>query len=324
MCTAVSYKTKDHYFGRNLDLGYSYDETVTITPRNFPFHFRRAGDLKSHYAMIGMAYVFQDYPLYYEATNEAGLSMAGLNFPGNADYKPESGDKDNILPFELIPWIIGRCRDVEEAERLLGRINLVKLPFHETMPLAPLHWMISDRTRSIVVECMKSGLNIYDNPVGVLTNNPSFDYQLLRLNDYMSLSSKNPENRFSRDLELKTYCCGMGALGLPGDSSSASRFVKAAFTKLNSVCDGTEAGSVSQFFHILGSVAMQRGCVDTGDGTYDITIYSSCCNTDKGIYYYTTYENSQITGVDMHRENLDGNSLISYPMMTGQRIRMQN
>lgn len=324
MCTAVSYKAKNHYFGRNLDLGYSYDETVTITPRNFPFHFRRAGDLKSHYAMIGMAYVFEDYPLYYEATNEAGLSMAGLNFPGNADYKPESGDEDNISPFELIPWIIGRCRDVEEARRLLGRINLVKLPFHETMPLAPLHWMISDRTHSIVVECMKSGLNIYDNPVGVLTNNPPFDYQLLRLNDYMSLSNKNPENRFSKELDLKTYCCGMGALGLPGDSSSASRFVKAAFTKLNSVCDGTEAGSVSQFFHILSSVAMQRGCVDTGDGTYDITIYSSCCNTDKGIYYYTTYENSQITGVDMHRENLDGNSLISYPMMTGQRIWMQN
>ncbi len=116
----------------------------------------------------------------------------------------------------------------------------------------------------------------------------------------------------------------MGAMGLPGDLSSASRFVKAAFTKLNSRCGSSEAESVSQFFHILKSVEQQRGCVHMGEGKYEITIYSSCCNADKGIYYYNTYDNSQITAVDMRRENLEGSELIAYPVLKEQNILMQN
>ena len=110
MCTAATYRTKDHYFGRNLDYEFAYNQTVTVTPRNYPFVFRRMGEMKSHYAMIGMAFVQQNYPLYYDATNEKGLSMAGLNFPVNADYKPEAEGLDNITPFELIPWIMRKRR----------------------------------------------------------------------------------------------------------------------------------------------------------------------------------------------------------------------
>ena len=323
MCTAATYKTKDHYFGRNLDYEYSYNETVTVTPRNYPFKFRRAGEMPSHYAMIGMAFVQNGYPLYYDATNEKGLSMAGLNFPGNADYKPEAPEKDNITPFEFIPWILGRCENVSEAREKLASLNLLNENFSEQLPLSPLHWMISDRDESIVVESVRDGLKIYDNPVGVMTNNPTFDYHLTNLSNYMSLSRSDPENRFSKDVELKTYSRGMGGLGLPGDLSSASRFVKAAFTRLNSLSGESESESVSQFFHILGSVAQQKGCCQVEHG-FEYTIYSSCCNTDKGIYYYTTYENSRISGVDMRREDLDGEKLISYPLITGQQIKMQN
>lgn len=324
MCTAVTYKTKDHYFGRSLDLEYSYNETVTVTPRNFPLHFRKVKDLQQHYAMIGMAFVVDNYPLYYDATNEKGLSMAGLNFPGNADYKPETEGKDDVAPFEFIPWILGQCATIAEAKERLERINLVKINFSDEMPLAELHWIISDREESVTVECTKEGLKVYDNPAGVLTNNPGFDMQMFNLNNYMSLSIEAPVNSFSRKLNLEPYCRGMGAMGLPGDLSSASRFVRAAFTKMNSVSGDSESESISQFFHILGSVFQQRGCVRIGEGEYEMTIYSSCCNTDKGIYYYTTYENSQITGVDMHRENLNDNRLAAYPLVLGQQIRMQN
>ena len=324
MCTAITYKTKDHYFGRNLDLEYSYRETVTIMPRNFPLKFRHVEVPEKFFAMIGMATVAENYPLFYEATNEKGLSMAGLNFPGNADYKPFVDGKDNVSPFEFIPWILGQCSTVKEARALLERINLLKENFSEELPLSPLHWMISDREESITVESVKEGLKIYDNPVGVLTNNPSFDYQIFNLNNYMSLSIEAPVNSFSKELDLKTYSRGMGAMGLPGDLSSASRFVKAVFTKMNSLSGASESESISQFFHILGSVAQQRGCVHMGEGKYEITLYSSCCNTDKGIYYYTTYENSRITGVDMHKENLEGIELIGYPLIQGQQIYMQN
>ena len=241
MCTAVTYKTKDHYFGRNLDLEYSYKETITITPRNYVFDFRRMGKLESHFAMIGMAYVADGYPLYYDAANEKGLSIAGLNFPGNADYKPYCDGKDNVTPFELIPWILSQCATVSEAERLLSRINLLKENFCDELPLSPLHWIISDKERSITLESVKSGVSIYENPVGVLTNNPTFDYHLFNLNNYMSLTKGEPKNTFAgeKDLALKTYSRGMGAMGLPGDASSMSRFVKAAFVKMNA-CSGEE------------------------------------------------------------------------------------
>ena len=324
MCTAATYKTKDHYFGRTLDYEFSYQEEVTVTPRNYPFHFRKMGDLEKHYAMIGMATVMDQVPLYYEATNEKGLSMAGLNFVGNADYKEEAEGKDNVAPFEFIPWILGQCANLDEARELLSRVNLVRINYNDQLPLAQLHWMISDRGASITVESVREGLKIYDNPVGVMTNNPPFDYQMFNLNNYMGLSREKVENHFADGLDLNAYSRGMGALGLPGDLSSASRFVKVAFTKMNSISGDSESESISQFFHILGSVDQQRGCVHMGNNQYEITIYTSCCNTDKGIYYYTTYENSQISGVDMHKENLDGQDLARYPLIKGQQIRMQN
>ena len=326
MCTAISYKTKDHYFGRNLDLEYSYNETVTITPRNFIFEFRKVGKMKSHFAMIGTAYIAEGYPLYYDATNENGLSIAALNFPQNAHYKLFCEGKDNITPFELIPWVLGQCATVGEAEKLLEQINILNENFSDELPLSPLHWIISDKERSITLESVKAGIKVYDNSVGVLTNNPTFDYQLFNLNNYMSLTNDAPQNTFALDnnLQLKTYSRGMGAMGLPGDCSSMSRFVRATFVKMNSVSGDTENESVSQFFHILQSVAMPRGCVKAGENDYAVTIYSSCCNTDRGIYYYTTYNNNQINAVDMHKENLNGNALITYSLKTQQSIEYHN
>ena len=144
------------------------------------------------------------------------------------------------------------------------------------------------------------------------------------LNNYMGLSKEHPQNHFSNKLDLCAYSRGMGAMGMPGDLSSSSRFVKAAFTKLNSVSGDAESESIGQFFHILASVEQQRGCVHIGDGQYELTIYSSCCNTDKGIYYYKTYENSQITAVDMYREDLESDEIVSYSLVTGQQISWQN
>lgn len=324
MCTAISFCTKDHYFGRNLDLEYSYRETVTITPRNYPFVFRKLPILREHYALIGMAYIKNNYPLYYDATNEKGLSIAGLNFPGNACYYDESPVKSNVTPFELIPWLLSRCSCVDDALKSLENTNLVDIAYSQELPLTPLHWLLSDASKSVTIEATNEGFFVHPNPVGVLTNNPPFPHQMLQLNNYLSLSAAPAKNTFSKHLSLNANSRGMGALGLPGDYSSSSRFVKACFIKENSVCGMTESESISQFFHILDSVAHPRGCVKVKESAYEITVYSSCCNTCKGIYYYTTYENNQITGIDMYLENLDGQELISYPLITGQQIFMQN
>lgn len=323
MCTAVTYQTNDFYFGRNLDYEFSYNENIVITPKNYRFKFRKVKNSYKHYAMIGMATVAENYPLYYDATNEKGLSMAGLNFPDNACYKPIRCDKENIAPFEFIPYILSQCDSVESAEKLLQDINIAEISFSDDFPLAPLHWIISDKEKSITVEPVSEGLKIYDNPVGILTNNPPFEYHLYNLNNFMSVSASEALNRFSDKLQLNSYSRGMGSLGLPGDMSSASRFVRAVFTKYNSVSENTETASVNQFFHILNSVAQPRGCTKLGE-EYEITIYSSCCNTDKGIYYYTTYENSAVTGVDMNKENLDGEDLIVYKLEKDANFKTQN
>lgn len=324
MCTAATYKTKDFYFGRTLDYEFSYGEEIVISPRNFPVSFRHMGERKHHYALIGMAHLAGSTPLFYDAINEKGLGMAGLNFVGNADYKEFTPGKDNVAPFEFIPWILGQCASVKEARLLLDKINLVNTPFSDQLPLAQLHWLIADKEEAITVESVKEGLKVYDNPAGVMTNNPSFDQQMHNLSNYMHLSPKFPENHFSSKLPLSCYSRGMGALGLPGDLSSQSRFVRVAFVKMNSVSGDSESESVSQFFHILGSVDQQKGCCDVGDEKYEYTIYTSCCNAQKGIYYYTTYDNHQINAVDMHRENLDGETLIRYPLILGEQINLQN
>ena len=324
MCTAATYKTKDFYFGRTLDYEFSYGDEVTITPRNFPFHFREQGKLNTHYAIIGMAHIIDNCPLYYDAINEKGLGMAGLNFVGNAVYREKEEGKDNVAQFEFIPWILSQCATVQEARKFVEKINLLNTPFNEQLPVAQLHWIISDSEESITVEAVKEGIKIYENPVGVLTNNPPFDKQMFNLNNYMHLSAKSPENNFSKDLNLETYSRGMGAIGLPGDLSSQSRFVRVAFTKMNSISGDGEMESVGQFFHILNSVDQQRGCCELDNGKYEITLYTSCCNTNKGIYYYTTYNNHQITAVDMHKENLEGNELVHYPLITEEQIKMQN
>ena len=265
-----------------------------------------------------------DYPLYYDATNEKGLSMAGLNFPGNADYKEPAEDVDNVASFEFIPWILGQCETVADVRKLLAKINITNVEFSEQFPPSPLHWMISDKNESITVEQTKAGLNVYDNPVGIMTNNPEFPFQMFTLNNYRRVSPNPVASTFADGLELDEYTRGMGSMGLPGDLSSNSRFVKATFTKLNAPKMADENTSVSQFFHILGSVEQQKGCCDVGNGKFEFTIYSSCCNVDRGIYYYKTYDNSQITAVDMHKEDLDSAALKSYKLIEEQQIFAQN
>lgn len=324
MCTAATYRTDDFYMGRTLDYEFSYGEEITVMPRNFPLSFRHGGGTDRHYAIIGMAHVADGYPMYYDAVNEKGLGMAGLNFAASARYSEPEDGKQNVAQFEFIPWVLSQFASLEQARSAIEKINLVGTTYDSRYPAAKMHWIIADKSGAITVEPTEGGLRIYDNAPGVLTNEPPFDMQLFNLNNYMRLSPKQPENSFSDALDLGTYSRGMGGLGLPGDLSSMSRFVRAAFTKLNSLSGSGEAESVGQFFHILGSVEQVRGCCEVAQDKYEITIYTSCFNADKGVYYYTTYNNRRITAVDMHRENLDSDSLARYPMLDKEDVLRQN
>lgn len=323
MCTAISVTVDHNYFGRNLDFELSFGEKVIITTRNFKFSFRNDKTINKHFAMIGMGIVSENFPLYFDATNEKGLSVAGLNFPDNAKYLDRIDGVDNVASFELIPWILAQCESVKDARKLLEKVNITNEVFNEKFPPSPLHWIIADKFETIVVEQTEDSIEIFENPVGVLTNNPKFDVQMFNLTNYMLITAGEANNAFSDKIDLKPYSRGMGGIGLPGDLSSASRFVKASFLKLNSIFGKTEQEIINHFFHILYSVYQIKGAVKVGDG-YEITHYTSCCNTDKGLYYYSTHNNSQINAVSLFAENLENDNLICHDLILEQNIFLQN
>ena len=323
MCTAISFHAGSHCFGRTLDLEHDCIGTIAITPRNYPLPFRRLPVQKSHLAMIGMAAVAQEYPLYYDAMNELGLCAAGLLFTGNAHYLPEAEGKNNVAPFELIPFLLSQCATAAQARALLSQVNLAAIPFSDELALSPMHWMISDGRESIVIEPTQHGLAIWDNPVHVLTNNPAFDDQLTNLTQYMQLSPAAPQNTLFPGADLEPFSRGMGAIGLPGDWSSQSRFVRAAYVRATSQCSPSPNEEISQFFHMLSAVHHVRGSVIV-DGKPEITQYTSCMHAESGVYYYTTYDRSIITGVDLRLENLDAAQLIDYPVLRSAPPVIQN
>ncbi|MBQ8392018.1 MAG: choloylglycine hydrolase [Clostridia bacterium] len=309
MCTAISLCGKKHFFGRNLDFEHSFGEKILITPRNFPLVFRHTDSVHSHYAMIGMGIVSDGYPLYFDATNEKGLSMAGLLFSGYAHYHKLNPEYTNLAPFEVILWVLSQCANTEEAKELLGKISVTNTHFSHEYPNTPLHWIISDKKSSIVLESLREGIKIYDNPTHVLTNSPPFEMQIFNLNNYMPLSPFPPENKFGGNLNLITYSRGMGALGLPGDFSSASRFVRAAFFRANCKNEKNEAALL---FDMLKNLSPLPGCVITEDGKVEVTIYSSCVDTEKGIYYYTTYGENKVSSVSMYEHDLTSDTLATF------------
>ena len=311
MCTA--FRTNS-YFGRNLDLDFSFGESVIITPKKFPFCFRKVFPQNEHFAIIGIGTISDGYPLYYDAMNEMGLCMAGLNFPDNAYFPPVQKNERCIGPFEFIPYVLGKCSTVTECVDLIQGTSISDIHFSEKFPNTPLHWIVADKEKSVVIEPLKDGLKIHENPTDTLTNNPPFDYHLINLSNYMCVTSDEIKNRFSQNINLTPYSRGMGGLGLPGDLSSASRFVRGAFTLLNSRED-----TLSQFFHILSSVEQQKGCVKVGDG-YEFTLYSSCYDLKNKVCFYTTYENRQINAIRLYREDLSKNTLVSYSLKNKEEI----
>ncbi len=310
MCTVIAWKNKNLYFGRTMDISYSFNERVVIVPRGYPISFKREKTIYDHYAMIGMACVVDGYPLYADAMNEFGLCMAGLNFKGFAYYQSkEIIDKKNITPYELIPYILGMCKNVEEAIIQLKEISVIAIPFNPMLELAPLHFMISDTNKNIVIEYTKSGLHLYENPFGVMCNNPEFSYHIQNVNNYLYCNEFEAINKLNKNYALSSLGMGSGGLGIPGDTSSPSRFVRAVFLSSKASKDMC---SVHQMFHLLDGVKVVKGTSLTKGGIEDYTTYMTCMDTKDKIYYYKTYISDKIMGIALHEKDCQGNELIEY------------
>ncbi|HFE9682999.1 TPA: choloylglycine hydrolase [Clostridium perfringens] len=317
MCTGLALETKDglHLFGRNMDIEYSFNQSIIFIPRNFKcVNKSNKKELTTKYAVLGMGTIFDDYPTFADGMNEKGLGCAGLNFPVYVSYSKEDIEgKTNIPVYNFLLWVLANFSSVEEVKEALKNANIVDIPISENIPNTTLHWMISDITgKSIVVEQTKEKLNVFDNNIGVLTNSPTFDWHVANLNQYVSLRyNQVPEFKLG-DQSLTALGQGTGLVGLPGDFTPASRFVRVAFLRDAMIKNDKDSIDLIEFFHILNNVAMVRGSTRTIEEKSDLTQYTSCMCLEKGIYYYNTYENNQINAIDMNKENLDGNEIKTY------------
>ena len=307
MCTSLTLPTADgrHLFGRTLDLDDHFGESVTLTPRRYPFSFPDCYPHVHHYALLGMATVLDGYPLYAEAMNEKGLCMAGLRFAESADYalRPRVGFL-NLAPWELIPYLLGTCTTVAEARTALTDICVVDKPFSETVGTAPLHWHIADADSAhggLIVEVTAEGMKVYEDGypdgVGVLTNDPPYPDQLAALRACKACRGDTPD--------------------LPGDYSSPSRFTRAATLRrwaakwmetqeaLREDGDGTDT-SVARFFSILGAVSPTAGAVMTPEGRCHRTLYTCCMDTAAGAYLYHTEADPTVRRISFSAQNLNG------------------
>ncbi|MFR7935078.1 MAG: choloylglycine hydrolase [Clostridium perfringens] len=317
MCTGLALETKDglHLFGRNMDIEYSFNQSIIFIPRNFKcVNKSNNKELTTKYAVLGMGTIFDDYPTFADGMNEKGLGCAGLNFPVYVSYSKEDIEgKTNIPVYNFLLWVLANFSSVEEVKEALKNANIVDIPINKNIPNTTLHWMISDITgKSIVVEQTKEKLNVFDNNIGVLTNSPTFDWHVANLNQYVGLRyNQVPEFKLG-DQSLTALGQGTGLVGLPGDFTPASRFIRVAFLRDAMIKNDKDSIDLIEFFHILNNVAMVRGSTRTVEEKSDLTQYTSCMCLEKGFYYYNTYENNQINAIDMNKENLDGNEIKTY------------
>ena len=305
MCTCINLSYKNsHYFGRNMDLNYSFNERIIIVPKNYLFKFKKEKEIKTHYSFIGIGTIIDNYPLLAEGSNEFGVSIAALNYPIECQYHNINKDKINLAPYELPLLILSKCKDLKDIRKIIKNLNLINIPFNKNINLTPLHFMISYKNKSIVIESTKYGLELHDNPFNVLTNSPSFNYHKYSLNNYIKLNNGFIKNNLN-NLKFNDYSFGLGAYGLPGDYSSNSRFIKTYFIKNYLDLNDDNNYNIIQFFKCLESVSMIKNIVKTHKD-YEYTRYTSCYINNT--LYYKTYLSS-IRYVSLYDYNLNDDKL---------------
>ena len=329
MCMAVTLKTKEghHFFGRNLDVVTNYGQEVITIPRNFTYkNVAENREETSKYACIGMGIVVNNHPLMFDGVNEKGLAAAGLNFTYFAKFNEEAiPNKTNLSASDFIYWVLGNFSNLDDLKVALKDVVLTNIPVAEGFAVSKLHWMFTDLSgKSIVVEYIDEQMRVHDNPVGVLTNDPNFEWHLTNLSQYVVVSNKTAEPRQMVDMLVKPYGHGLNLVGLPGDDSPASRFVRTTFFKENIISNEGKDAGINDFFKVLDSVFVTKGSQRDDNGAMNYTLYQSGMCQEECIYYYRDYDNSRINAVNLFKEDLDGKEIKKFSYKNTLDILFQN
>ena len=314
MCTGVRFDDQagNMYFGRNLDWSVGYGQKVVITPRGYKYKSAFLGEMANSPAIIGMGIIADNVPLYFDCANEHGLAVAGLNFPGYADYAPNPiENKTNVAAYEFPLWVALNFTSVDEVKKALLEVAIVAKPLNKQYPVSELHWLIGDAKKSIVVEYTKNGMEIFENEVDILTNQPGYEWHKENLRNYMNLFPVMPKEIRWDKARMKAFGTGSLMRGLPGGFYSTDRFVRVAYFNTHYPLQPDEASNISRLFHTLAGVAMIDGAAAMADGTFEKTIYTGGYSTASQTYYYNTYDNPAIQKVAMKDYDLDSKELIS-------------
>jgi len=297
MCTAISFTSEPRVYGRNLDLDRRYGESIVCQPRGFSFPFRYARQ-RGRAALFGCAAVVRGVPLFYDALNEHGVYMAGLNFPKSASYSVARGRRDDLAPYELIPYLLSACESAREACREAARLNLVGEDFSPELPAARLHFFIADKSDCFAIEPTCGRLTVKEDPALVLTNEPALELHLKGLYGAVPEFSHGGISQYPK---------------ISADPSSEARFIRAAVTARLASHGADEVGAISQLFHTLASVSVTEGTAK--DSKNHKTVYTSVASPDSNSYHYSTYDDPSVRSVCFSENDFSSSELISHKMI---------
>lgn len=310
MCTSLTYEAKDNTFflARTMDFGFKLEGRPVVIPRNYTWVKQNGKEIKTRYGFVGAGRKLEGY-FFADGINEFGLSVAELYHLNEATYHDsKAADKLNLAPHEFIMWVLGENKSIAELKENIAGVRLInkKISLLDTVP--PLHYIITDSTgESIVIETEEKELKIKDNPVGVMTNSPKFEWHLTNLNNYIFLKPTNVKDRTVGELELRPFGQGSGTFGLPGGFTSPERFVRTVYTKqlIKQAADSTEA--VNTILKILNGVTIPKGVNIKDDGMDDYTQYRAVMDATNQIYYFNPYDTNDIFAVKLTEELLNAN-----------------
>jgi choloylglycine hydrolase len=329
-CTGIQLKSQDNAYvsGRTLEFGIPINTVIDIIPRNYAF----TGTLpdgssgmkyKSKYGAVGGS--LDNGVEVQDGMNEAGLSVGAFYFPGYAGYAAVTSKNKNkaLSPLQFPTWILTQFATIDQVKAALNNVAIVPTVYQAWGLVPPLHYIVYDKTgASIVIEPLNGKLVVYNNPMGVFTNSPTFDWHMTNLRNYINLSPINVSPVAVSGMELSQFSQGSGMHGLPGDFTSPSRFVRAAFYTATAIPAPNASQEVLNVFHILNQFDIPMGAVrDVQNGKMApeytmITIVRDPQNLD---YYFKSYQNQSINVIHLSSFDLNAPN-IKYIMTDGPQV----
>jgi choloylglycine hydrolase len=286
---------------------------------------------KAKYASVGLNGV--GLPVLFDGLNEKGLAAGTFYFPGSAGYMPyTAGDAGKtIAQWEVGSWILENFASVDEVKANIGNIVVPAVVFAGWGFAPEAHYIVHDVSgKSIVIEYVGGKLNVFDDPLGVVTNSPSFDWHMANLRNYVNFSMTNVPPVQLGSVKLEPFGQGSGMLGLPGDFTPPSRFVRAVAFSQSVFPSETGRDAVLEAFHILNQFDIPKGAArehqkdEHGNVLADYTIWTAASDLKAKQYYFRTYENSQIRMIDLMKMNLDAKNIVTMSIKSDEVIKPLN